>query len=188
MERKNGEILMYTALLVIDVQVGIIDGPQPAYQRDQVLHHIAHLIDAARTTRTPIIYIQHESDAGSRLEPGTPGWQIHAAVEPLVGETILHKRASDSFYGTTLQDELQKSGIQKLVITGCRTEMCIDTTCRAAISRGYDVLLPTDAHTTLDSEILSAKQIIAHHNYTLDDFGTDEHVIITRPTAEITFA
>ena len=66
--------------------------------------------------------------------------------------------------------------------------MCIDTTSRIAISRGYDVTLVSDAHTTTDTEILSAAQIIAHHNYVLDDFGTDEHVIVTRLAAEVAFA
>lgn len=65
--------------------------------------------------------------------------------------------------------------------------MCVDTTSRVAISRGYDVTLVRDAHTTSDSEVLTAAQIVAHHNYTLDDFGTDEHVIVTKATQDIIF-
>lgn len=176
-----------TALLIIDVQVGLVDGSHAVYQNQQLLEHIASLLVQARATHTPVIYMQHDGEPGGRLEPETPGWQIHASVAPRSGETILRKRASDSFYGTILQEELRKRGIQHLVITGCRSEMCVDTTCRAAISRGYDVTLVTDAHSTTDSAILSAAQIIAHHNDALDDFGTDEHVVVIRPTSEIVF-
>ena len=176
-----------TALLVIDVQVGLIAGSEPSYCGSEVLANIAMLISKARAAHTPIIYVQHDGDAGGRLEVGSSGWQIHPAVAPCAGETILHKRASDSFYETPLQDVLSTRGIKHLVITGCRTEMCVDTTSRVAISRGYDVTLVKDAHSTIDSEVFTAEQIVAHHNYTLDDFGTDEHVIVTKATSEIEF-
>ena len=176
-----------TALLVIDVQVGLIDGPEPAYRRDEVLGNIAGLLSKARATETPVIFVQHEGEPGGSLEPGAPGWQIHPTIAPHDGETIVYKRASDSFYETPLQEILQAQGIKHLVITGCRTEMCVDTTSRIAISRGYDVTLVKDAHSTTDSDVFSAEQIVAHHNYTLDDFGTDEHVIVTKDANEVEF-
>ncbi len=181
-----------TALLVIDMQVGLINNPlDPAYNAFAVLANVAGLLARARTSQVPIIFIQHDGDVyeGEELSlaPNSPGWQIHEMVEPLEGEPILYKRASDSFYQTPLQDELNARHIKHLVITGCKTEMCIDTTSRAAISRGYDVTLVKDAHSTTDSEILSGAQIVAHHNYTLEDFGTDEHVIVTKAASDIEF-
>jgi nicotinamidase-related amidase len=65
--------------------------------------------------------------------------------------------------------------------------MCIDTTCRHATTLGYDVTLASDAHTTINSDILTAAQIVAHHNETLDDFGNDEHVIVLKASSEIAF-
>lgn len=177
----------HTALLVIDVQVGLIDGPEPSYQRDEVLANIAGLLTKARATATPVIFVQHTGDPDSPLEIGAPDWQVHPTVAPRPDETIIRKRASDSFYETPLQDLLQERQIQHLVITGCRTEMCVDTTSRIAISRGYDVTLVKDAHSTVDSEVLTSAQIVAHHNYTLDDFGTDEHVIVARAASEVEF-
>jgi nicotinamidase-related amidase len=173
------------ALLVIDVQVGLIG--EPAYRGPEVLANIAALLARARAAGTPVIYMQHDGDSGGRLAPGAPGWAIHTTVAPHEGEPIIRKRASDSFYQTTLQAELATRHIQHLVITGCRTEMCIDTTSRAAISHGYNVTLVTDAHSTVDNEILSSAQIVAHHNTTLDDFGSDEHVVTIKKTNEITF-
>ncbi len=181
-----------TALLVIDVQVGLIENPaDPSYNAPIVLANIAGLLAKARTAQIPVIYIQHDGDSyegeGLSLAPHSVGWQIHAMVAPLVGEVILRKRASDAFYQTPLQETLDALHIHRLVITGCRTEMCIDTTSRTAISRGYDVTLVQDAHSTVDSEVLSSTQIVAHHNYTLDDFGTDEHVITTKVAANVVF-
>ena len=53
----------------------------------------------------------------------------------------------------------------ELVIVGCATDFCVDTTVRSAAARGYQVIVPSDGHTTRDRPHLSAQQVIAHHNY-----------------------
>ena len=92
-----------TALLVIDVQVGLIAGKNPVYQADAILERIAGLIAAARAAGTPVIYVQ-DKDVGGE---GTPEWQVHPAVAPAPGELAVRKAWSDSFYETTLGAELQ---------------------------------------------------------------------------------
>lgn len=178
-----------TALLVIDVQSGVVDWSQPTSEdSDEVLARINELLARARAAGTPVIYIQHDGEEeGGRLFPGSVGWKIHPAIAPANGETVIRKRASDAFYETSLQDELHKRGIKRLVVTGCRTQYCVDTTCRSAVSLGYDVTLASDAHMTVDTETLSAPQIIAHHNETLDDFGNESHVVTVRESRAIEF-
>ncbi len=176
-----------TALLVIDAQVGLIDGESPAHQRDEVLATIQDLLARARVNETPVIYMQHDGDPGDSLEVHSPGWQIHPQVAPQEGELVLRKRASDSFYLTTLQQELAARGITHLVVAGCKTEYCIDTTSRRATTLGYDVTLVSDAHTTTGNDALTAAQVVAHHNETLDDFGNDDHAIAVKPGREIVF-
>src|SRR5260370_23600782 len=100
-----------TALLVVDVQVGLIDGAHPAYHKSEVLANIQTLLKSARASKTPVIYIQHAGDEGDLLAVHSAGWQIHPQVVPQEGETILGKRASDSFYQTSLQQELAAKGI-----------------------------------------------------------------------------
>jgi nicotinamidase-related amidase len=175
-----------TALLVIDVQVGIIDGLR-AYNGRQVLDRIASLLSKARTGRIPVLYVQHDGESGDLLEAGSLGWQIHPAIAPAYGEPVIRKKASDSFFETNLKQELDARGIGRLVITGCETPYCIDTACRRAVSLGYDVTLVGDAHTTVDSQILKADQIIAHHNGVLDGFGTGNHSIAVKQAAEVIF-
>lgn len=176
-----------TVLLVVDVQVGLIDGTHPAHHKSEVLANIQTLLQKARAAKTPVIYIQHAGDEGGSLAVHSAGWQIHPLVVPQEGEIILGKRTSDSFYQTSLQQELAARETTHLVITGCKTQYCIDTTCRRATTLGYDVTLVSDAHTTTDNNVLTAAQIVAHHNETLDDFGNDDHVIVLKPSSEMLF-
>lgn len=174
-----------TALLIIDVQVGIIEGFH-AYRGREVLKQINKLLAKARPVNLPIIYVQHDGEAGHPLEVGTEGWQIHQAIKPHEEDLIIRKRASDSFFDTTLQRELEARGIKHLIVAGCMTEYCVDTTARRAVSVGYDVTLVSDAHTTIDNKLLTAAQIIAHHNALLDGFDAGSHAITVKPANEIT--
>jgi nicotinamidase-related amidase len=181
-----------TALVVIDVQQGLgVDGPEPAHEGPEVLRRIDSLLRKARDAGTPVIYVQHDGHESHPLAPGTPGWPIHPAVAPLAGEPVVRKRACDAFYETSLQDELIARGVTHLVVSGCVTEDCIDTTCRSALSHGFDVTLVGDAHTTWDWDWhdppLSAAQIIAHHNTNLGHLIHPDHAIVVKRTAEVEF-
>lgn len=176
-----------SALLVVDVQVGLVGAPRHAYRGEEVVARIKSLVEAARATGTPVVFVQHDGEESGPVSPGSPGWHIHPEIAPATGETVVRKHASDSFLGTTLQAELDALGAQRLFVVGLNTEYCVDTTCRSAVSHGYDVTLVADAHTTTGNEVLSAEQIIEHHNLTLDDFGTDEHVVTVRESSEISF-
>jgi nicotinamidase-related amidase len=175
------------ALLVIDVQVGIIEGPQ-THRSAQILERINSLLAKARASGTPVIYVQHDGPGGHPVEVGSPGWQIHPSIAPAPGEPIVHKHASDSFFETTLERDLQAYGINHIVITGAMSEYCVDTTCRRATSLGYDVTLVSDAHTTWNNDLLSAAQIISHHNTLLDGFGAGDHVISVKASENVELA
>jgi nicotinamidase-related amidase len=175
-----------TVLLVIDTQVGLVELMSQEVCA-QALPRMSKLLAHARASGTPVIHVQHDGGKGHPLETGTAGWKIHEAVKPLDGELVVRKRESDSFFETSLQQELANKGIRHLVVAGAMTEFCVDTTCRRATSLGYDVTLVGDAHLTRDTDIISAAQIIAHHNLVLNEFGAGEHVIIVKPAAEIIF-
>jgi len=174
------------ALLIIDVQVGLVE-LIPAEIRTSVLPRIETLLSRARTAGMPVIHIQHDGPKGHPLETHTKGWEIHPSLKPLDSESVVRKRESDSFFETALQQELEKRRITRLIIAGGMTEYCVDTTCRRATSLGYDVTLARDAHLTRDNGVLTAANIIAHHNFVLDDFGAGDHVITVLPTDQIVF-
>lgn len=175
-----------TALVVVDVQSGVVDWQDPSARGEEVLANIKELLARARAARAFVVYVQHDGEEGGRLWPGSRGWEIHPAVAPVEGEPVVRKRASDSFFETTLEEELKARGVRRLVVVGCRTQYCVDTTCRRATTLGFDVVLASDAHTTVN-DLLTAAQIVAHHNATLDDFGNDRHVVTLRASREIEF-
>jgi len=154
------------ALLVIDVQSAFFleRSPVLAYHGEEYLARIRELIDRAREGGVPVIYVQHDGANGSPWEPGTPGWLIHPDITPRAGELVVHKPTPDAFYSTNLQAELDSRGIRRLIIVGIQSDWCVDTTVRRAYSLEYDVTVVEDAHTTFDTEVLKAPQIIAHHN------------------------
>lgn len=158
------------ALLVIDVQVGMFEEDQPVYEGNQLLKNLETLIAQARSKHLPVLYVQHNEHEGP-LTPGSRQWQVHPAIAPQDGDVIIQKWTPDSFHKTNLHDELQKAGIHKLVLCGMQTEFCVDTTCRRAFSMGYEVVLVKDAHSTYNTNRLTAEQIIGHHNDVLRWFA-----------------
>jgi nicotinamidase-related amidase len=150
-----------TALLVIDVQKGVVAG---AYNRDAVIANIAGLVDRARAADVPIVWVQHSSE---ELPEGSDEWHYvpelrQAAAEPMVG-----KRYGDSFEDTDLESVLAERGIGHLVVVGAQTDECIRSTLHGAIVRGYDATLVSDAHTTEDLSAWGAPtpdKVIDHTN------------------------
>jgi nicotinamidase-related amidase len=162
------------ALLIIDVQVGMFLDEFPVYHGEQLLNNIKQLIAKARTTNTPIFYIQHTEEVGEQLEFGTKEWEIHPELSVTVNDIVLQKTTPDSFFNTELDAELKKRSINHLVLTGIQTDLCVDTTTRRAFSLDYKLTLAIDAHSTFDSGDLSAQQIINHHNQVLGWFANTQ--------------
>ncbi len=155
-----------TALVVIDVQLGMFDAPgePPVPGGERLLERIRGLTGEAGA---PVVYVQHCDDPGGLLEEGTERWKVHPRITPLDGDPTVKKRTPDSFLDTTLSEDLGSRNIEERVLAGMQTEYCVDTTCRRAFSLGYDVTLVKDAHGTWDKDDLSAAQIIAHHSEVL---------------------
>lgn len=151
------------ALLIIDVQVGLPDDP-PRLDLDRVIERINRLARATRESGGLVIFIQHNGPSGHRLEPDTPGWHLIPTLERRPEDELVRKRASDAFYETRLDDVLKQHGVDQLLVTGVASEMCVDTTIRAAASRDYQVVVASDGHTTRDKPYLDAATISRHHN------------------------
>lgn len=150
-----------TALLVIDVQNGVVDG---SYRREEVVATIDRLVDKARTEQVPVVWIQHSSD---ELRPDTPAWEYVPELVRADGEPLVHKRYGDSFEDTTLEGVLAGLQVGRLVVTGAQTDACVRSTLHGAFVRGYDATLVGDAHTTEDLTAYGApppEAVIAHTN------------------------
>ncbi|MFJ2511116.1 isochorismatase family protein [Streptomyces griseoviridis] len=150
-----------TALLVVDVQKGVVGG---AHQRDAVVANIAGLVERARREEVPVVWVQH-SDEG--LTRGSDDWRIVPELTPGDAEPLVEKNYGDSFEDTALETVLSKLGTGRLVVVGAETDACIRSTLHGAFTRGYDVTLVGDAHTAGDKTAWGAppvEQVIAHTN------------------------
>lgn len=150
-----------TALLVIDVQVGVMDG---AHDRDAVIGRIGTLVDRARASGTPVVWVQHHSD---ELPRDSDTWQYVEELARHDDEPLVHKAYGDSFEDTDLEDVLAEHRVGRLVVTGAQTDACIRSTLHGALTRGYDVQLVGDAHTTEDLTAFGAPtpdEVVAHTN------------------------
>jgi nicotinamidase-related amidase len=150
--------------MIVDVQQGMFALPQPLHRGDETLQRIAGLLARARRERLPVVHIQHDGGPGHVLSRGSPGWAHHPMVTPQEGEMVVEKRQSSAFHDTDLHERLGERGIDRLIIAGMQTEMCVDSACRSAVALGYRVVLASDAHTTFDTPVIPAELIIAHHN------------------------
>lgn len=156
------------ALLIIDVQQAMLQKGEEVHNAEALLQTITSLKANAEALEIPVFLIQHEAAEGKPLERGTTSWEIHPRVE---GGTVIHKTTPDSFHQTNLHEQLQSKGVEELFLTGIQSEVCVDTTCRRAFSMGYEVTLVSDAHSTWDSGVLKAEDIIRHHNAALRWFA-----------------
>lgn len=159
---------MADALLIIDMQTGLYDGPEKPFERERVLDTINQLIQRARAAHAPIFVARHTGPAGSPIAAGSPFWQLWPALDvDAARDQLFDKTRPSCFLGTDLAQQLHTAQVKQLVIAGMKTQFCIDTTCRVAVELGFGVLLPEDAHTCMDTPALKAEAIIEHHNATL---------------------
>jgi nicotinamidase-related amidase len=150
-----------TALMVIDVQNGVVGG---AYERDAVVANVGSLVGRARREQVAVVWVQH-NDAG--LARGSDDWQIVPELHRDDAEPLVEKSYGDSFEDTVLEAVLAGLGVGRLVVVGAQTDMCIRSTLHGAFVRGYDATLVADAHTTEDLTAWGAPSpdlVIAHTN------------------------
>jgi len=150
-----------TALLVIDVQNGVVEG---AHERDAVVANVGSLVVKAREEEVPVVWVQHSSEG---LAKGSDNWRIVPELAPDDAEPLVDKSYPDSFEETALESVLSGLGVGRLVVVGAQTDECIRSTLHGAIVRGYDATLVSDAHTTEDQSEWGAPppdKVIAHTN------------------------
>lgn len=170
---------MQTALLIIDVQQGLCEGDGQAFDTPAVIARINQVSAKARAAQAPVVFIQHESTTGY-LEHDSRAWQLADGLHIEPGDIRIRKTTPDAFHNTDLHPLLQGRGITRLIVCGMHSEFCVDTTVRRALALGYPVDLVADAHTSAGNAVLTARQVIAHHNLTLGNiasFGPRAHAI-----------
>lgn len=168
-----------TALIVIDAQqeyfapVGkaVLPGGPAAVKK------IAEALAWARQQKLPVIHVVHESTkpGAAIFAPGCPALAIHPDAAPAAGEPVVQKHMPGSFTGTKLEEILRAQGIERVVIAGFMTQMCVDTTTRQAAHLGFQVTVLSDATAAMavkapDGETIPAEQVHRTHLGSLSGF------------------
>ena len=156
------------ALLILDMQVGLVHGPEKPWRGEALLQTLNSLMDKARSAGAPIFLARHIGPVGSPIEPGSPLTMIVQELKLQGGEVVFEKRRPNAFAMTDLAVNLRAHGATGVVITGMKTQYCVDSTCRAARDLGFDAVLIADGHSCSDTPVMKAQDIVAHHNATLD--------------------
>lgn len=150
-------------LLVIDMQNAWLANPlTPRFDTVAMIDRINHAADAIRAEGGKVIFVHH---ADEDTPHGSPAWNLLPSLHAATDDARVHKVACDAFAGTDLARQLAGTAGDTLYICGFATEFCVDTTVRASASRGHDIVVLSDAHTTSNRPHLDAKSIIAHHSW-----------------------
>lgn len=149
---------MKEALVVVDAQNEFSAGGKRA-----VLNHSAALaaiqrqVARARQERRPIAWVRHynKPEEAPAFVPGSWGAEFSLGLGPKTGfgpEAIFEKEVYGVFTGTMIQEWLSLNGVQSVLIVGFFAHMCLSTSAREALSRGFHVSLDPEATGACDIE------------------------------------
>jgi nicotinamidase-related amidase len=173
-----------TALLVIDMQVGVI---ARAHGREAVIANIRSLVDRARLNGAPVVWVQHHSED---LPRDSETWRIAPELAPDPAEPMVEKAYGDAFEDTRLETVLSGLGVGRLLVVGAQTDHCVRSTLHGALVRAYDAILVADVHTAGDLTMWGApppELVIAHTNLYWTDQSAPGRMAGTVKAADVDF-
>ena len=144
---------MKAGLLLVDIQNEYFPGnPLELVGIEEASIRAGELLSFFRKNRWPVFHIQHviPKENSPVFAVNSSGVEIHESVRPLDSEKIIIKNHANSFRETPLLDELRGSGIERVVICGAMSHMCVDATARAACDLGFDCVVIHDACATMN--------------------------------------
>lgn len=171
------------ALLIIDMQKGSFTKKTPRYDSIGVVDRINRLSKAFRGEASPVIFIQHQGTG--EFEKDTWEWEILDQLELQNSDIIISKIANNAFYRTELEEKLTELAISELYITGCATDFCVESTIQSGLTKGFNITVVGDGHTTADRPFLSSEKVIQHYNWVWENMIPTLGKIIVRNTEDL---
>ena len=153
-----------TALIVIDLEVGIVNREYSPFTSEEVVKNASRLINAFAEKGAFVVLVKVSSvDGKDMLKPNVDskiksaqfpeGWD--SFIPELINVENTHhisKKQWGAFYGTDLDLQLRRRGIDTIVLCGISTNIGVDTTAREAFQHGYNQIFSTDAMTASTRE------------------------------------
>ena len=148
-----------TALILIDLQYGILAMNVQPQSSAEVVSRAQKLAQAFRTAHAPVVLVTvgNLPDGKDMLQPLADAAPPPAAVRPenwstltaelgpQAGDLSIVKRQWGAFYGTELDLQLRRRGIRTIVLAGISTNVGVESTARDAFERGYEQVFVSDA-------------------------------------------
>lgn len=153
------------ALLVIDMQKGSFTLKTPRFDTDGVVKRINELAAIYRGLNYPVIYIQHDGIGSGEFEKNTWEWENLDGLNVEPDDILIDKYANDVFYNSKLQSKLVELNVNELLITGCATDFCVESTIQSALTKDYNITVVSNGHTTGERPHLKAEKVIEHYNW-----------------------
>jgi nicotinamidase-related amidase len=155
-----------TAVVVIDLQKGIMAMVGGTPQGQEVVANSARLLNAGRLAgaHAVLVHVGFSPDGADRLHPPTdqamraggampPDWmELIPELDRQPGDTVIFKRQWGAFYGTDLDLQLRRRGLTTIVLCGIATEAGVESTARDAYEHGYELVFAADAMTGVSAE------------------------------------
>ena len=156
-----------TALVVIDLQRGIVAAPSVPHSSAEVVARAAQMAAALRNAggTVVLVHVTPSADGKDGLKPITdapvgaggrtlpPDWaEIVPELAPQPSDVIITKRQWGAFYGTELDLQLRRRGVDTIVLCGISTSIGVESTARDAYERGYNQIFVEDAMAARDVE------------------------------------
>ncbi|MEM7562670.1 MAG: cysteine hydrolase family protein [Pseudomonadota bacterium] len=143
-----------TCLLLIDVQTGVNvfehwGGPTGRRNNPDAEDKMRALLSTFRNAGLPVAFTRHDSrEAASPLKLHLETGSQIQGLETAEGDIVVVKDVNSGFVGTSLEIQLRRAGVQRLVVVGFFTNFCVETTVRMAGNLGFDTYLVEDACAT----------------------------------------
>ena len=153
------------ALLIIDMQKGSFTSKTPRFDTKGVVKRMNELSDLFRKSELPVIYIQHDGTGSGEFEKNTSEWEILNSLNVQSTDILIDKYANDVFYNSELQAKLTELNATELLITGCATDFCVESTVQSALAKDYNITVVSNGHTTGERPHLTAEKVIEHYNW-----------------------
>jgi nicotinamidase-related amidase len=156
-----------TALVVIDLQKGIVSMPAKPYESKYVIANAAKMADVFRKNNMPVflVRVSGSPDGKDRLNPIVDGenpwgkrempadWaEIVPQMGPKEGDFVITKKQWGAFFGTELDLQLRRRKIDTIVLCGIATNIGVESTARFAFEYGYQQIFAEDACATMSAE------------------------------------
>lgn len=174
-----------TALLIIDMQKGSFTSSTPRFDTEGVVARINRLASFFRKKEYPVIVIQHDGTGTGEFEKNSWEWENLDALEIDKRDLRIDKYANDVFYQSSLRSKLNELKVSNLVITGCATDFCIESTIQSALVKDFEITVAADGHTTGNRPHLKAEKIIEHHNWVWSNMIHTKGSVHVLPTEKI---